>query len=673
MPSTHHAVGSSSSALYGAVFTVALAVYTHTLMPSVPGGDSGELVAEACELGTAHPPGYPLYTLVVHLLTYLPVGSMAWRANEFCAVLGALAAANIAATVFALVSSRRIGLVSGVLRVATPSSSFSSSARDAPWALRAAAGATAGLLYAFSPLVWTYSVGSEVFAMNNFFASLVVLLTVRFADTSNAAGRGRVAALGALVCGLGMCNQHTLILYIIPFVAWILFALRRTLTGRQFLGLAAVFFAGLAPYAYLPIASTTFPKRGAWGDMSTLQGFWRHLRRADYGTFRLYSRDDKTQGLTDRLQAHLADFAERQSLVLVGPLFALVGVWCCIRSARAHGMAFAAGGDGTEREGASSSTSAAGRDILPKRQQQQKNKRKRASKPADDDNMTASTGKAVSTTAAVAASSQGAGADVCLALVGAFFFYDVGFHSLSNLPLDNPLLFGIHARFWMQPNILLFVWVGVGLLCLSQAVACRLSTPSSSALPAALVALEGLLVVAQVWKWLPLMDQRENRYLEHYARGILESIPPKSLFFTNYDQQWTASRYLHVCEGVRPDLPFINLSMMTFWWFYRQRELFPEIVFPRAYLAGEGTAQYKRGEGFTFKELLDANIDRFPGGAIYFVVGLVLRMRVCHPDSFPPPSAFSTTCNQASTWAAMWLEARAAAMKRTMKVSLLDF
>ena len=59
------------------------------------------------------------------------------------------------------------------------------------------------------------------------------------------------------------------------------------------------------------------------------------------------------------------------------------------------------------------------------------------------------------------------------------------------------------------------------------------------------------------------MDQSQNNYLEGYARGILNSLPEKSLFFTNYDQQWTASRYLHVCENVRPDIPFINLSMVS--------------------------------------------------------------------------------------------------------------
>ena len=41
-------------------FVIVLFGYVQTIMPSIPGGDSGELVAEACELGTAHPPGYPL-------------------------------------------------------------------------------------------------------------------------------------------------------------------------------------------------------------------------------------------------------------------------------------------------------------------------------------------------------------------------------------------------------------------------------------------------------------------------------------------------------------------------------------------------------------------------------------------------------------------------------------
>jgi len=30
-------------------------------------------------------------------------------------------------------------------------------------------------------------------------------------------------------------------------------------------------------------------------------------------------------------------------------------------------------------------------------------------------------------------------------------FYPAVFHSLSNMPLSTPLLYGVHQRFWMQP------------------------------------------------------------------------------------------------------------------------------------------------------------------------------------------------------------------------------
>lgn len=52
----------------------------------VTGGDSGELVAEGCILGTAHPPGYPLLTMLVYLLKeWLPLSletfPVAYRVN----------------------------------------------------------------------------------------------------------------------------------------------------------------------------------------------------------------------------------------------------------------------------------------------------------------------------------------------------------------------------------------------------------------------------------------------------------------------------------------------------------------------------------------------------------------------------------------------------------------
>ncbi len=71
-------------------------------------------------------------------------------------------------------------------------------------------GLLGGGLYSLSPLVWLYSVQAEVFAMNNMFASLLLYLIIRFNETRNPA----IAYLGAFAIGIGLTNQHTLLLCI---------------------------------------------------------------------------------------------------------------------------------------------------------------------------------------------------------------------------------------------------------------------------------------------------------------------------------------------------------------------------------------------------------------------------------------------------------------------------
>lgn len=43
------------------IFVLVLFTYEQTLHPSVPGGDAGELITEAWQLGLPHPPGYPTF------------------------------------------------------------------------------------------------------------------------------------------------------------------------------------------------------------------------------------------------------------------------------------------------------------------------------------------------------------------------------------------------------------------------------------------------------------------------------------------------------------------------------------------------------------------------------------------------------------------------------------
>src|SRR5262249_49127116 len=77
------------------VFVAAITLYAATLAPTVTLVDSGELIFAAKTLGVAHPPGFPLYVLLAHVFTWLPLGSAAARVNFASALFAALAAAML--------------------------------------------------------------------------------------------------------------------------------------------------------------------------------------------------------------------------------------------------------------------------------------------------------------------------------------------------------------------------------------------------------------------------------------------------------------------------------------------------------------------------------------------------------------------------------------------------
>ncbi|KAG3261386.1 protein O-mannosyl-transferase TMEM260 isoform X3 [Ictidomys tridecemlineatus] len=241
------------------VFAAVASVFTLTLPASVPGGDSGELITAAHELGVAHPPGYPLFTLVAKLaITLFPFGSVAYRVNLLCGLFGAVAASLLFFTVFRLSGSYAGGIL--------------------------AAG-----VFSFSRLTWQWSITAEVFSLNNLFVGLLMALTVHFEEAATAKERSKIAKIGAFCCGLSLCNQHTIVLYVLCIIPWILFRLlkEKELSLGYLLNLSLCFSAGLLPYIYLPISSYLNHARWTWGDQTTLRGFLTHFLREEYGTFSL--------------------------------------------------------------------------------------------------------------------------------------------------------------------------------------------------------------------------------------------------------------------------------------------------------------------------------------------------------------------------------------------------
>ena len=48
------------------------------------------------------------------------------------------------------------------------------------------------------------------------------------------------------------------------------------------------------------------------------------------------------------------------------------------------------------------------------------------------------------------------------ALACCHIFYVIVFNVLANIPLTQPLAKAVHSRFWMQPNLVLAIWGGIG-------------------------------------------------------------------------------------------------------------------------------------------------------------------------------------------------------------------
>ena len=72
------------------LFLISFGIYLKTLAPTITGGDSGELIANAYTLGISHPPGHPLYCLLGRLFTFLPFASLAYRVNLMSPLVASL-------------------------------------------------------------------------------------------------------------------------------------------------------------------------------------------------------------------------------------------------------------------------------------------------------------------------------------------------------------------------------------------------------------------------------------------------------------------------------------------------------------------------------------------------------------------------------------------------------
>ena len=272
-------------------------LYAVTMARDLGAIDSGELAAVCAKLGIAHPPGYPLYTLVgrafVSLANKLGGSSPILAVNAFSAVAAAVAVGVCVRLLFQLCEKTFEPVTAGPRRRGLPP--MAQAWRGIYWLPLAGA-----LVFGTSRILWEQANGNEVYA---FHALLVVWALERLhAATTTARGTLRRWAGLGYVLGLGAAHHLTLA-FLGPAVLWgavtagpsgshrhapapqdtprnLGLAEPRRI-GTRLLALVVAAVIAATAILYLPIRSAAQPLLD-WGDPERIHELSRHVFAAQY-------------------------------------------------------------------------------------------------------------------------------------------------------------------------------------------------------------------------------------------------------------------------------------------------------------------------------------------------------------------------------------------------------
>lgn len=271
------------------VFIISLIVYGATCARTVTLVDSGELILACATLGVAHPPGFPVYTLIGHLFSKLPVGSVAFRLSVMSGCFAAAAAAFAGLIVAQLMAATETPTgPRGKRRTSANASKGTSSAAGQSSLSRTTLAAllppSVGLTLAFSATLWRYATVAEVYSLNLALLAVTfwLLFTWRRAYQQERE-RAWPVVIAGLSYGLALGVHHVTVILTLPAIVVLVWRTAgwRYIRSRPARWAIAMMLMGLSSYVYLPLAAAHHPPLN-WGDPSNWERFWWHISARQY-------------------------------------------------------------------------------------------------------------------------------------------------------------------------------------------------------------------------------------------------------------------------------------------------------------------------------------------------------------------------------------------------------
>ncbi len=227
---------------------MAFVLYVRTLAPGVLAADAGEFQLVSDVLGIAHPPGYPLYTMLGKLATLIPWGDPAWRVNLLSALFSASTVVVVVRSVRRRTGSAAMGLLS------------------------------AGAL-AISTTFWVQATTANVRSLTALFTALLFALLLRWEEDRTPR---RLGAVG--ICfGLAVGHHASLAPFALPIAAFVLACDPSLVRKPKQWGVALAGFAvSFLVLLYLPVRSLMGPAFDP-APIRSISDFIAHVTASGFG------------------------------------------------------------------------------------------------------------------------------------------------------------------------------------------------------------------------------------------------------------------------------------------------------------------------------------------------------------------------------------------------------
>jgi len=292
------------------IFLTTFTLYLASMPKTVALEDDSIFILAGYFNGISHPPGYPLYTLILNWFTHIPIGGIPARAHASSAFFGALSCCSLFC-IYCLVGLER--------HIA----------------------ALGALVFSLTATFWSQAIITEVYSLNVFLNLLLLLFALRIflnfkPDRQESTATSPDYYLFSIVLGLALANHWPLTVLATP--GYLLLVIRPYFKLRNKLTVVLPAIAiSAAAYLYLYLNNQSSPFINFSGEFAGITEFIEYVMRKHYASVDFQS----TAGFQDKalFARDLAlQFAREVNILLV---FSAIGLYRLIETAKSRTIGLA--------------------------------------------------------------------------------------------------------------------------------------------------------------------------------------------------------------------------------------------------------------------------------------------------------------------------------------------